>query len=81
MIILAQGLRHNMSDAAIGDNLDVIDYHLPHPEYRSKYRFLKKFKIPTFVEHYYCYNCSVELTFVKNTTVCQKCNKEYKKQY
>lgn len=78
LLLMAQALRYNYSDAALESNLQLIDCHLPEPVHKSKYRFLKHFMIPQPVKHYYCYDCAVILTFTDSgMTKCSTCDEKY----
>lgn len=80
VILLAQALRHKLTDSALESNLRIIDCHLPKDIHGSKYHFLQSFPTPRAKEYYYCLDCQVILKF-KNSerTNCEKCNIEFNK--
>lgn len=72
LLIMSFMIRHNLSDAALEDLLELIHCHIPKTLNVSKYKFLKKFPntadIKTF---YYCPNCFILLNF--GTAPCVTC--------
>lgn len=79
---MTTALRDSFSDKALEHTLDLINCHMPHPVYTSKYSFLKTFGNPDYKEYFYCYDCSQLLIFEtesENQTKCRVCQKIYKK--
>ena len=81
LLIIAYALRHSSNEIGLDNLISMIDVHLPHKEYKSKYHFLKSFKYPTYTEYYYCEDCSEILYFNDEATNCSSCSKNYKKNF
>ena len=79
LLIMSLVLRHCLSDKNLQHILDLIDCHLPHVEYRSKYRFLKSFQYPKAIEYFYCKTCSLIVNFEDESSFCSSCNATYTK--
>lgn len=70
-------IRHNLSDVALEDLLNLIDCHMPRTLNVSKYKFLKEIPntadIKTF---YYCPDCLILLNFgTVRCVTCTSCRK------
>lgn len=78
---MAFTLRHRISDTALDHLIQLVDCHLPAATHKSKYMLLKNFETPKCHKIFFCYDCSVELSFEENTKInCTKCSKEYNKK-
>lgn len=83
LLILSFTLRHSLSDLGLSHLLQLIDCHLPHVQYKSKYLFCKDFETPVPVRKiYYCQDCETNiLEFEDNAAIarCKDCGNEYNK--
>lgn len=72
-------IRHNISDIALEDLLELIDCHVPRTLNMSKYKFLKEFpNIANIRTFYYCPDCLILLNFgIGRRTVCTSCHKVF----
>lgn len=71
-------IRHNLSDVALEDLLELIDCHIPETLNISKYKFLKEFpNIANIKTFYYCPNCLILLNFETARYTCTSCRKNF----
>lgn len=60
---MAAALRDSFSDKALEHTLDLLNCHMPHKVYTSKYAFLKSVRNSCYKEFYSCYDCCLLLNF------------------
>lgn len=82
LLIMSYLIRHNLTDIALEDLLELINCHVPVGQsiYPSKYKFVKQFpSIATIKTHYYCPDCKIPLDMGDNLSniVCGSCRETF----
>lgn len=79
LLIMSFMIRHNLSDVALEDLLELINCHLPRSLNDSKYKFLKAFPNITDIKiFYYCPDCLSPLNFrIPQYVICTSCQKTF----
>lgn len=85
LILMNYAIKHQLTDYALEELLDVINEHSPHAIYTTKYMLLKSYKCNEEVQvHFYCPECKDLLISAndinnKNAMECEGCKKIYDK--
>lgn len=82
LLILSFTLRHSLSNLGLSHLLQLIDCHLPHVQYKSKYLLCKDLETPVPVRKiYYCQDCETNiLEFEDNIDISQHLKQQYDKE-
>lgn len=77
LLIMSFMIRHNLSDVALKDLLELINCHIPRTLNVSKYKFLKEFPNTADIKiFYYCPDCLILLNFrTAQCVTCTSCRK------
>lgn len=77
LLIMSFIIRHNLSDVALEDLLELINCHIPRTVNVSKYTFVKQFPNIAYIKtFYYCPDCLILLNFgTARSVTCTSCRK------
>ncbi|XP_067208780.1 uncharacterized protein [Linepithema humile] len=81
LLIMGTAIRNKMTDVGLETLLKIVDCHLPHTQYNSKYHFLKTFPKVQANIYYFCPKCLIILKFENcNRVECKNCEKIYNRR-